>query len=181
MSASAHASFLSRPRESLRPHSDSRHLVRHIAPKAVHSRRITHMSSHCALSKSHIRAWSFKQNPMCGDILSLYASLYIAFADQGGEPNASNHGNQSAQPEEPVAFDASGRLPRATKLGAVVHDAVRRWYLETEKEALRGDVVSCGTRLSVPIHTAHAETLFSLRRCTLLFSRRPPLLPRSAV
>lgn len=37
---------------------------------------------------------------------------------------------------------ADGRLQQRAKLGAVVTDAVRRWYLETEKEALRGDVVS---------------------------------------
>ena len=34
-----------------------------------------------------------------------------------------------------------GRLQQPTTLGAVVGDALRRWYLEAEKEALRGDVV----------------------------------------
>lgn len=42
-----------------------------------------------------------------------------------------------------------GRLQQPTRLGAVVADALRRWYLETEKEAMRGDVVStrgpCGS------------------------------------
>lgn len=37
---------------------------------------------------------------------------------------------------------ADGRLQQPAPLGAVVSDALRRWYLETEKEALRGDVVS---------------------------------------
>lgn len=36
---------------------------------------------------------------------------------------------------------ADGRLQQRAKLGAVVADALRRWYQETEKEALRGDVV----------------------------------------
>lgn len=42
----------------------------------------------------------------------------------------------------PLHYTPDGRLPKATKLSLVVTDAVRRWYLETEKEAERGDVVS---------------------------------------
>ena len=40
-----------------------------------------------------------------------------------------------------VIFAADGRLMKRMPLGAVVTDAVRRWYLETEREASRGDVV----------------------------------------
>ncbi len=46
------------------------------------------------------------------------------------------------QPQPPVVMLADGRLQQPAPLGAVVSDALRRWYLETEKEALRGDVVS---------------------------------------
>ena len=42
-----------------------------------------------------------------------------------------------------------GRLQQRMPLSAVVTDAVRRWFLETEKEALRGDVVSRRTFLRV--------------------------------
>jgi TPR repeat protein len=63
---------------------------------------------------------------------------------------ASNHfagsrdmsGSAAAPAQPPVVMLADGRLQQRAKLGAVVTDAVRRWYLETEKEALRGDVVS---------------------------------------
>jgi hypothetical protein len=34
------------------------------------------------------------------------------------------------------------RAPQSVPLSAVVQDAVRRWFLDTHKEALRGDVVS---------------------------------------
>lgn len=44
-------------------------------------------------------------------------------------------------PQPVVVMLADGRLQQPAKLGAVVADALRRWYLETEKEALRGDVV----------------------------------------
>lgn len=52
---------------------------------------------------------------------------------------------------------ADGRLQQPTKLSAVVADALRRWYLETEKEALRGDVVSRGAgRSGAQHHRMHA-------------------------
>ena len=44
--------------------------------------------------------------------------------------------------ELPLQYTPDGRLAKPTKLSLVVTDAVRRWYLETEKEAERGDVVS---------------------------------------
>jgi hypothetical protein len=55
-------------------------------------------------------------------------------------------GNSSAPTENgeaalPLQYTQDGRLPKPTKLSLVVTDAVRRWYLEAEKEADRGDVV----------------------------------------
>jgi hypothetical protein len=47
----------------------------------------------------------------------------------------------AAAAAEQVVFTPDGRLPRPMKLSLVVKDALRRWYLEAEKEALRGDVV----------------------------------------
>ena len=37
---------------------------------------------------------------------------------------------------------AEPRPVPSAPLTAVVHDAVRRWFVETQKEALKGDVVS---------------------------------------
>ena len=42
-----------------------------------------------------------------------------------------------------MVYSADGRLQEGRlPLSVVVTDAVRRWYLEAEKEAQRGDVVS---------------------------------------
>ncbi len=46
--------------------------------------------------------------------------------------------------DEPLVYNYDGSLPQPTSLGMVLKDALRRWYLETEKEALRGDVVRQG-------------------------------------
>lgn len=46
------------------------------------------------------------------------------------------------QASERLVYSLDGRLPSTTKLGLVVRDAVRRWFLDTEMEAERGDVVS---------------------------------------
>lgn len=75
-------------------------------------------------------------------------------------PEAANNGDAPAQqqaqppqqPQPPVVMLADGRLQQPAPLGAVVSDALRRWYLETEKEALRGDVVS-RTKLIVSLGT----------------------------
>lgn len=51
----------------------------------------------------------------------------------------------SAQAATEVVFNSDGSLAGGPmKLSAVVHDALRRWYLETEREAQRGDVVRRG-------------------------------------
>lgn len=52
-----------------------------------------------------------------------------------------NHGSNTPQQPTPVAFSVDGRLPRPMPLGAVVHDAVNRWFIDTQREAFRGDVV----------------------------------------
>ncbi|PSC70613.1 THUMP domain [Micractinium conductrix] len=58
-----------------------------------------------------------------------------------GQGNGASVPGTSAQaPQPPVVMLPDGRLQQPAKLGAVVSDALRRWYLETEKEALRGDV-----------------------------------------
>jgi hypothetical protein len=49
---------------------------------------------------------------------------------------------ENGDAELPLQYTQDGRLPKPTKLSLVVTDAVRRWYLEAEKEADRGDVVS---------------------------------------
>lgn len=41
-----------------------------------------------------------------------------------------------------MVYSVDGRLQERLPLSVVVTDAVRRWYLEAEKEAQRGDVVS---------------------------------------
>ena len=40
-----------------------------------------------------------------------------------------------------MVYSVDGRLQEKLPLSVVVTDAVRRWYLEAEKEAQRGDVV----------------------------------------
>lgn len=50
-------------------------------------------------------------------------------------------GNGGAVAEQ-VVFTPDGHLAKPMKLSAVVTDAVRRWYLEAERDAQRGDVVS---------------------------------------
>ena len=54
---------------------------------------------------------------------------------------------ENGDAELPLQYTQDGRLPKPTKLSLVVKDAVRRWYLEAEKEADRGDVVSTATFL----------------------------------
>lgn len=53
---------------------------------------------------------------------------------------AGNGTSQASDVKEQVVFLADGALVRPTKLSSVVTDAVRRWYLETERDASRGDV-----------------------------------------
>ena len=48
---------------------------------------------------------------------------------------------QNGEAELPLHYSPDGRLAKPTNLSLVVKDAVRRWYLETEKEAERGDIV----------------------------------------
>ncbi|KAI7840707.1 hypothetical protein COHA_005629 [Chlorella ohadii] len=57
-----------------------------------------------------------------------------------GDVPAQQQAQPPQQPQPPVVMLADGRLQQPAPLGAVVSDALRRWYLETEKEALRGDV-----------------------------------------
>lgn len=40
-----------------------------------------------------------------------------------------------------VVYSVDGKLQERLPLSVVVTDAVRRWYLEAEKDAQRGDVV----------------------------------------
>lgn len=59
-------------------------------------------------------------------------------------PNASG-GNQETSPKSKAQLKGvymlpDGKLMEKMPLSAVVSDAVRRWYVETEREANRGDV-----------------------------------------
>jgi len=54
---------------------------------------------------------------------------------------------ENGDAELPLQYTQDGRLPKPTKLSLVVKDAVRRWYLEAEKDADRGDVVSIDSPL----------------------------------
>lgn len=56
------------------------------------------------------------------------------------EAAASPSQPQAKAQQPPVVMLPDGRLQQPARLGAVVSDALRRWYLETEKEAMRGDV-----------------------------------------
>mgnify|MGYP007061301830 CR=1 FL=1 len=60
----------------------------------------------------------------------------------GGAAGNGTTGVATSSQDEQVTFLPDGTLAKRTKLGVVVKDAVRRWYLEAEKEAYRGDVVS---------------------------------------
>ncbi|KAL4532630.1 hypothetical protein Ndes2526B_g08217 [Nannochloris sp. 'desiccata'] len=55
---------------------------------------------------------------------------------QGNSTGAAENGDAAL----PLQYTQDGRLPKPTKLSLVVKDAVRRWYLEAEREADRGDV-----------------------------------------
>jgi len=61
--------------------------------------------------------------------------IYLIYAGKGGD------GASHSQKQEPLIYAPDGRLPQPTKLGLVVQDAVRRWYLEAENDMNRGDVV----------------------------------------
>ena len=61
-------------------------------------------------------------------------------AGSGGDGAGPSSAAQQ-QLQQPVVMLPDGRLQQPARLGAVVDDALRRWYAETEKEALRGDVV----------------------------------------
>lgn len=52
-----------------------------------------------------------------------------------------------------------GQVLGRTPLSIVVTDAVKRWYMDTNKEAVKGDVVSvnCGSALS-PVKPGTHET-----------------------
>ena len=52
----------------------------------------------------------------------------------GGKEAAAGGGGE-------VIYSNDGRLVKPMPLSAVVKDAVRRWYLEAERDAQRGDVV----------------------------------------
>lgn len=56
-----------------------------------------------------------------------------------GEAGTSRDGK--ANDGDLLQYTLDGKLAKPTKLSLVVKDAVKRWYLETEKEAQRGDVV----------------------------------------
>lgn len=73
-------------------------------------------------------------------------------AGDGGAPSSSRKshnsngssgkrkGGDKATKEIPVVYSHDGRLMAPTPLGAVVDDAVKRWYMEAERDAMRGDV-----------------------------------------
>lgn len=70
-------------------------------------------------------------------------------AGDGGAPSSSRKshnssskrkGGDKAIKELPVVYSHDGRLMAPTPLGAVVEDAVKRWYMEAERDAMRGDV-----------------------------------------
>lgn len=49
-------------------------------------------------------------------------------------------GDKATKDNIPVVYSHDGRLMAPTHLGAVVKDAVKRWYMEAERDAMRGDV-----------------------------------------
>ena len=80
---------------------------------------------------------------------------------------------QNGGSELPLHYTPDGRLPKPTKLSLVVTDAVRRWYLETEREAERNDVVSCCPAALVPHR--HATVNSQMLTFHLFFRRKPRL------
>ena len=59
-------------------------------------------------------------------------------------PSSSSAGTSAGQSQPPQQLGQPGeRSTASAPLGAVVSDAVRRWYLEASKEAAKGDVVRC--------------------------------------
>lgn len=68
--------------------------------------------------------------------IALRRQLIVKMSAQGNSTGAAENGDA----ELPLQYTQDGRLPKPTKLSLVVKDAVRRWYLEAEREADRGDV-----------------------------------------
>ncbi len=68
------------------------------------------------------------------------AFFFESWKHENHEMNG-NGASNAAQQHTPVTFSIDGRLPRPTPLGTVVNDAVHRWFLDTQREAFRGDVV----------------------------------------
>ena len=65
--------------------------------------------------------------------------MFVLLAAENGHTAAETSGQASTE----VGESSNGiRGPQSVPLSAVVRDAVRRWFLDTHKEALRGDVVS---------------------------------------
>jgi hypothetical protein len=60
---------------------------------------------------------------------------------QHGGAMASSSSQPARQQQGSNGFVAGDRPMATAPLKAVVADAVRRWYLDAQKEALRGDVV----------------------------------------
>lgn len=75
---------------------------------------------------------------------SCRAFFFEAWKHEKHEMNGNGTPSSAAPQQTPVTFSIDGRLPRPTPLGAVVNDAVRRWFLDTQREAFRGDVVRGG-------------------------------------
>jgi len=61
-------------------------------------------------------------------------------SSQSNSKKPSSQNQTTSSQKKPVLFTPDGKLVERAPLGAVVTDAVRRWYAETEKEAQRGDV-----------------------------------------
>ena len=116
---------------------------------------------------------------------SLLPTLLHAAGNNGDGAGHSQQAAAAAQQQlhdPPVVMLADGRLQQPAKLGAVVSDALRRWYLETEREALRGDVVRpllrragpalAGARHRPPLAGMHVR--MHARRWPQQAARHPP-------
>jgi len=75
----------------------------------------------------------------------------------------------------PAATDpADGSPAPAAPLSAVVSNAVRRWFIDAHKEAIRGDVVRASLRFgNLPCLTQSAARLYGVRgRSTVLAAQK---------
>jgi hypothetical protein len=59
----------------------------------------------------------------------------------GGHAGNGHVAAASRTPEQQPAQAANGRPPQSCPLSLVVTDAVRRWYSDAHRDALKGDVV----------------------------------------